>query len=74
MAGLYEASYLHFIPVSRKILELSGELRLTNNLKVIDSIHIASALVSSASVFVTNDHMLAKTASSIIPTKTLRDL
>lgn len=74
VSGLYSARFLHFIPVSRTILETAGELRLTNNLKVIDSIHIASALVSKASVFVTNDLKLAKTASGIIPTKTLKDL
>ncbi len=74
VSGLYNASFLHFVPVSREILEEAGKLRLTHNLKVIDSIHIASAIKSKATIFVTNDFKLAKAASSIILTKTLKEL
>lgn len=44
-----------------------------NALKLPDALHIATAQLSGAEVFITNDKKLAQVARKLVPTKTLAD-
>lgn len=68
---LYLLEHLLLEPVSKDILLLAGKLRKELSLKVIDSIHVATAVHKKAKLFITNDKELAKKASKVIATKTL---
>ena len=43
------------LPVDRKILIQSAQLRIANKLKLPDAIHLATAISSNCSTFLTND-------------------
>lgn len=45
--------------VTGEIAELAGKLRHTHAIKVIDAIHMATALTNKAECFITNDAQLA---------------
>jgi predicted nucleic acid-binding protein len=51
---------LSAIPVTQEVAELAGKLRYTHGIKVIDSVHAASALHGGADTFLTNDIPLSK--------------
>ena len=53
------SSNISVIGVDANIAELAGKLKLEHGLKNIDSIHLATAILSGAEVFVTNDWELA---------------
>jgi predicted nucleic acid-binding protein len=61
------------LPVDNTTAELAGQLKTKYGLKNIDAIHIATALLSRAKTFITNDLYLAKKSQKILPTKTLTD-
>ena len=54
----------------------AGELRLKygHKLKLPDAMHLATALITKAELFITNDELLAKISQNLIPTKTLAQL
>ena len=54
-AVLFETNGLKCIPISFSILRKATEIRATYNLKTPDAIHIATAILKKASVFLTND-------------------
>ncbi len=66
---------LKIVNVSDEVAELAGKLRFGYGLKVIDSVHIASAIISGSDSFITNDVYLSKKniskISIILPTKFL---
>lgn len=66
---------LKIVNVSDEVTELAGKLRFGYGLKVIDSVHIASAIISGSDSFITNDVYLSKKniskISIILPTKFL---
>ncbi len=66
---------LKIVNVSDEEAELAGNLRFGYGLKVIDSVHIASAIISGSDSFITNDVYLSKKniskISIILPTKFL---
>jgi predicted nucleic acid-binding protein len=66
---------LKIVNVSDEVSELAGKLRFGYGLKVIDSVHIASAIISGSDSFITNDVYLSKKniskISIILPTKFL---
>ena len=53
------SSNISVVGVDANIAELAGKLKLEHGLKNIDSIHLATAILSGAEVFVTNDLELA---------------
>lgn len=68
---LYALKHNTVVPITREILMLSGKLRIELGLKTLDSIHLATAIHHKATEFITNDHVLAKKAAKLIPTRTL---
>lgn len=52
---------IQIIPVSEKIAELAGQLKILHRLDNNDAVHIATALSGKATEFVTNDKKLLKT-------------
>ncbi|HUD06396.1 MAG TPA: PIN domain-containing protein [Candidatus Saccharimonadales bacterium] len=60
MEAILKLPNLSIIPTTEEVAELSGKLRYTYTLKVIDAIHAASALHSGASSIITNDIPFSK--------------
>jgi predicted nucleic acid-binding protein len=63
------------IPATDSICLRAGELRLEygSKLKLPDAMHLATALISSIDLFITNDEILAKVAQKLIPIKLLSE-
>jgi len=63
------------LPADNQICTQAGLLRIKygRTLKIPDALHLATALVAGADVFITNDKALAKVAGKILPTKELSD-
>ena len=59
---LFEAQDLELLPVSRAVLDTATDLRAKWSLRSPDAIHLASALISNADVFLTGDRALARCA------------
>lgn len=51
----HEIGLFHLIPVEREITERAAKIGAANGLKLIDAIHVTSALDVGCTVFVTND-------------------
>ena len=51
----YDTGFFHLVPVGREIIEHSAKVGVSSRLKLIDSIHVASAISVGCDVFVTND-------------------
>jgi predicted nucleic acid-binding protein len=51
---------LQLLPITPAIIETATDLRVRYNLKTPDSIHVATAMVHSADVFVTADAKLSR--------------
>ena len=68
-------SHLDFISVNEEIAIRSAHLRAEHGskLKLIDSIHLATAIEWKAGTFITNDHNLAKIAIKGLDIKLLRN-
>ena len=60
-AIFYETGFFRLIPVARKILEYSAMIGAKNRLKLIDSIHVTSAIAAECDLFLTNDHGIRST-------------
>ena len=52
--------YLMVWPISHDVIETAASLRARYHIKMIDAIHVASAIVNQADVFVTNDEGLRR--------------
>ncbi|BAU16028.1 PilT protein domain protein (plasmid) [Leptolyngbya sp. NIES-3755] len=50
--------YLRVIPIQRSLLIEAARLRATSNLKLPDAIHVATALTTQCTTFLTNDQGL----------------
>lgn len=59
---LLSAERLELLAVSRAVIDHATELRARYGFKTLDAIHIATALVARADVFVTGDAALTKCA------------
>lgn len=57
---------IKIVPLSAKIAERAGQLRIKHGLKTADSIHIATALEAGAKSFVTNDKQLLKIKTGLV--------
>ena len=53
--AISDRDHVEVLPVDRKILIQSAQLRTTNKLKLPDAIHLATAISSNCSTFLTND-------------------
>lgn len=64
------------IPANDSVCMRAGELRLEygSKLKLPDAMHLATAILNKASLFITNDETLAKITKGLIPTKLLSEL
>lgn len=51
---------VNVVQVSKSLAALAGQLKIKHGLKNIDAIHLATALLSEADEFVTNDQALLK--------------
>jgi len=61
-----------FIGLTSGMAKKAGELRNKNNgLTTPDSIHLATALVAKADLFITNDNRLAKIVTAYIATESI---
>jgi predicted nucleic acid-binding protein len=63
----YEALLVHFpnltmIDVNRSISRRAAQLRASQNIRAVDALHVATALQSKATAFVTNDRDLRRLA------------
>lgn len=57
---------INVIPVTQQVAILAGELKIMHGIKNVEAIHLATAITSGASVFITNDqHLLAKNIEGI---------
>lgn len=52
--------FLRLVPVTAPVLHEAARLRREHRLALADAIHLASAVISGADSFVTNDHALLK--------------
>lgn len=52
----YEVGFFVLVPVLRETIEESARIGAANRLRLVDAIHVASALSVGCDVFVTNDH------------------
>lgn len=57
----HEIGVFHFVPVEQEIAERSAEIGAGQKLKLIDAIHVTSALSVGCDVFVTNDRRIKST-------------
>lgn len=57
---LLTSKNIQILPTVLEISELAGKIRKEFSIKTIDAIHIATAIYSGASEFVTNDQYLLK--------------
>ena len=60
-AIFYETGFFRLVPVARKILEYSAMIGAENRLKLIDAIHVTSAIAAECDVFLTNDRGIRST-------------
>jgi predicted nucleic acid-binding protein len=65
-------NHVHLVDTTREVATLAGTLRYRHSsLPTADSIHLASAITSKASPFITNDKPFAKIAKQHIQTELL---
>lgn len=58
--NFYQIPFLEVLDVNRDIASLSAKIRRRHNFLLPDSIHLASAIISGADIFITNDAKLKK--------------
>jgi predicted nucleic acid-binding protein len=62
----FTAAITHWIPISRKVLEVAATLRARQpSLRTPDAIQLAAALEAHCDVFLTNDHRLASPSDKL---------
>lgn len=71
-AVLYLQSEARMMPITQPVLEKAAVLRATTNLKTPDAIHVATALLSSCSLLITNDTAFRQATG--IPVQILNDV
>ena len=76
IAGLYQELFapggpVEMVPVSREIILKSAEIRAHSSAKPIDAIHVATAVISGAGLFISDDRRLDSTP---VPKITLEEL
>jgi len=64
---LHQLSDLSILPLDENIAEQAAILQRENNIKIGDSIHLATALQAKAESFYTNDKELSKIVAKYIP-------
>jgi predicted nucleic acid-binding protein len=70
IARQYETALIRFpnltlVEVTRDIARQAAQLRAVHRLRPADALHAATALVSGATLFVTNDHDLTRLAPTV---------
>jgi predicted nucleic acid-binding protein len=64
LLGLYDAAFsareLRLIELDAQVIDQATTIRATQNLKAPDALHLATALVSGATVFLTGDKQLTR--------------
>ncbi len=64
LLALYETLFagpeIKLLEITSQVVEKATELRASLNLKTPDALHLASAILAQASVFMTGDHKLAR--------------
>lgn len=72
---LSRITHLATLPADDSICMQAGELRKLHGpqLKLPDAIHLATAKRAQADWFITNDRLLARAATSVLPTKLLAE-
>ena len=58
--GFFAREGLELVEVTAEVIEAATQLRATHNFRAPDAIHLASALVAKADVFLTGDRNLAR--------------
>lgn len=69
---MFQMPHLTVCPVDDRIAEEAARIRAVYNFKMPDTIHLATAIIQQADVFLTNDYQLA--AIKEIPVIKLEDL
>lgn len=55
---MFQMPHLNVFPVDDRVAEEAARLRAVYNFKMPDAIHLATAIIQQADVFLTNDHRL----------------
>lgn len=69
---MFQMPHLTVFPVDDRVAEEAARLRAVYNFKMPDAIHLATAIIHEADVFLTNDHRLISVKE--LPVKKLDDL
>ena len=57
---LLHSANVRLVPIARAVLERAAALRAATNLKTLDAIHAATALIEGCTLFVTNDALFRR--------------
>ena len=58
--GLFDDGFFQLLPHHRAVLELAAEIRATQNLKMIDAVHAATAIHHHCACIITGDKGVAR--------------
>lgn len=62
---LFDAGYIHLLAHSHDVFLLAAQIRAENGLKMLDAIHVATAICHGCDIFVTGDIKIAKAVKRI---------
>ncbi|QTD43794.1 type II toxin-antitoxin system VapC family toxin [Ottowia testudinis] len=63
--GLFDDGFVQLLSHDRAVLELAAQIRATQNLRMIDAVHAATAIHHRCSVIITGDKGIAKRLKGI---------
>ncbi len=62
---LFDKQFIHLLPHQKEVFLLAVQIRVNNGLKMVDAIHVATAIYHQCDVFVTGDIKIAKSVTDI---------
>ncbi len=62
---LFDKQFIHLLPHQKQVFLLAVEIRVNDGLKMVDAIHVATAIYYQCDVFVTGDIKIAKSVTDI---------
>lgn len=65
LKDIFDSGFMTLLPHNRKILELASSIRASQNLKMIDAIHAATAIENGCEYLITGDNGIAERLTGI---------
>jgi predicted nucleic acid-binding protein len=65
LKDIFDSGFITLLPHNRKVLEFASSIRASQNLKMIDAIHVATAMEYECDFLITGDQQIAQRITGI---------